>query len=155
MRHSPLNAALCAREVLLLSLDDFVVHNIKDIDHLKGIKNHAPRREGRFQRYPFTYVFVSLEDKYLIKVGRSENPYYRLCAFNQQTRKYLKGMEFKACIIIQAPIFLENHIKHALRGSEHSINHNINGSTEVFNLRHFRYKKPLTIVNKVIRALCT
>ncbi len=135
-------------------LDDFVIHKIKDTTHLKNIKNNAPRRPDRFSIYPLTYIFISKEDKYLIKVGRSENPYYRLCKFNEQTRKYLNGLEFEPLIVIQAPMFLENYIKRALKGSEYKISSRIDGSTEVFHLKNFRYKKPMTIVNKVIKELC-
>ncbi len=56
-----------------------------------------------FLAYPLTYIFISKEDKYLIKVGRSENPYYRLCKFNEQTRKYLNGLEFEPLIANSSP----------------------------------------------------
>lgn len=115
--------------------------------------NHFKYIQYCLTEYPLTYIFISKEDKYLIKVGRSENPYYRLCKFNEQTRKYLNGLEFKPLIVIQASMFLENNIKRALKGIEYNINSRIDGSTEVFHLKNFIYKKPMTIVNKVIREL--
>lgn len=138
----------------MFQVEDFLIHDIKNKYQLQSLKNNAPIQPGRFFPYPFTYIFVSLVDKHLIKVGRSSNPYLRLCEFNQHTRKYLGGMEFQASVVVQSPMFLENHVKYALLGHEYKVDSRIDGSTEVYHLKNYQYKRPITIVNKVIRGLC-
>ena len=139
---------------MVVSKNDFTVIKLKSIDDLRGLFGKKPTEQSWPYPFPYTYIFVSCIDKYVIKVGRSRQPYYRLQELNQQARKFL-GYEFKVCLLIDSPIYFENELKKELRSCKFEVNSKINGSTEFYDLRLCLWKKPETIVNKVILGICT
>ena len=125
---------------------DFKILTFKSDEALKNLKPKPSTPESYPYSFPYTYILVCKTQKHLIKVGRSRQPYHRLCEFNQHTRKYLNGLEFKMALIIDSPIYFENQLKRSLKGCEFQVNSKIDGSTEVYDLRCNKWKTPLTIV---------